>query len=513
MNTAHRGGPAPDEEARPPLPEADSEEERPEMGASPSDRTRPDVDRGMLILHGMRGAAAWAWRFLLVVAALAVLLFLLGKLWVGVLPLLLALLVTTVLWPAVRWLVRHGVNSAVAALLVLLVTVLTVVGTLTAIAPSVVEQGGIITRQAGEGLQVVLDWVSGPPLNLQNEQVTEYVDTATAWLQERSSQIAAGVLTGVSTVGSVLVTTALTLVLTFFFLKDGHRFSPWVRTIVGPSAGMHLVEAMARVWRTLGGFIKAQALVSAVDAVFIGLGLLLLGVPMAFVLAIITFFAGFIPIVGAVTAGLLATLVALVSQGWVTALWVLALILVVQQVEGNVLQPFIQGRTMELHPGIIILVVTAGGTQWGIVGAFLAVPLTAALVTLLRYGNEHLDLRTGALRAEDVKNLTPDGERAAALAEGRAPVFKMRAQQAYEQAEGERGIAQTLISGPTSDLAQALKERILHPLMRKGDRHELQEPDDDPLGPHDGRSSDHDPLGDVRSAPQRPADPSDPPRT
>ena len=426
------------------------------------------VDRGMLILHGLRGAAAWSWRFLLVVAALAVTFFLIGKIWVGVLPLILAVLVSTVLWPVVRWLKHNAVPSALAAMLVLLLAVTAVVGTLAAVAPSLVEQGGVIVRQAGEGLQLLLDWAEGPPLNLQNDQLTEYVNTATAWLQDRASQIAAGVLTGVSTIGSVLVTTALTLVLTFFFLKDGERFGPWVRSIAGQTAGMHLTESLARVWRTLGGFIKAQAIVSAVDAVFIGLGLWWLGVPMAFALGVITFFAGFIPIVGAVTAGLLAILVALVSLGWVTALWVLVLVLAVQQLEGNILSPMIQGRSMELHPAIVILVVAAGGTRWGIIGAFLAVPLTAALVTLLRYGNEHLDLRTGAIRAEDVTNLTQEGHKAAEEAESSAPVFLLRAHQAHEQAEGERGVAKNFLAG-SQDLALNLRDRLLSPLLRRGD--------------------------------------------
>jgi len=193
----------------------DTGSDRPEPGQTPAQHPAK-VDRGTLILQGLRGAAAWSWRFLLVIAALAVTFYLIGKAWVGVLPLLMALLVATVLWQAVRWLKDKGVPAALASIMVLLVSILAVVGALVAVAPSMVEQGGIIVRQAGEGLQVVLDWVAGPPLNLQNEQVTEYVDQATAWLQERASQIAAGVLTGVSTVGSVLVTLALSLVLTFF---------------------------------------------------------------------------------------------------------------------------------------------------------------------------------------------------------------------------------------------------------------------------------------------------------
>ncbi len=430
----------------------------------PADQPSPDprssdevVDRGALILQGLRTASSWAWRFLLVVAALAVIFYVLGKVWVGVLPLILALIVSTVLWPPVRWLRRHRWPAAAAAGVVLVLGLLVFVGSLAAIAPSVVNQGQTIVRQASQGLQIVHDWLSGPPLNLENEQVNEYVDQVTQWLQQRSSEIASGVISGVSTVGSVLVTLAMVLVLTFFFLKDGDRFLPWLRRFVGPSAGMHLTESLSRMWVTLGGFIRAQALVSLVDAVFIGLGLLLLGVPMAFALALITFFAGFIPIVGAVTAGALAVLVALVSSGFMTAVWVLVIVLAVQQIEGNVLTPLLQSRSMDLHPVIILLAVAAGGTRWGIVGAFLAVPVTATAVSLLRYASEQLDLRTGRARADEVRALTEHGRRAALIAQDQAPVFRMRAQQAQDRVEHERGAARAADARTGSSLRDRMR--------------------------------------------------------
>ncbi len=419
------------------------------------------VDRGMLILEGLRGAAAWAWRFLLVIAAVFVLGWILGKLWVGVLPLILALIVSTVLYPPVRFLKKHRWPNALAAMVVLVAALGVFLGSLAAIAPGIVSQGQVIVRQAGQGLQVMRDWLGGPPLNLQNEQVSEYVDQSVDWLQEQSSNIASGVLSGVSTAGSFVITLVLVLVLTFFFLKDGERFVPWVRRFTGPTAGMHLTEALARMWGTLGGFIRAQALVSLVDAIFIGVGLLILGVPLAFGLALITFFAGFIPIIGAVTAGSLAVLVALVSQGFTTALWVLLIVLAVQQIEGNVLQPILQSRAMDLHPVIILLAVAAGGTLWGIVGAFLAVPVTATAVSVIRYASEHLDLRTGTLRAREVRSVTAEGRLAAELAEESAPVFRMRAEQAHRRVEEERVVAR---ESRAVALAATLRGRMVRAL-------------------------------------------------
>ncbi|GGK75822.1 AI-2E family transporter [Ornithinimicrobium pekingense] len=425
------------------------------------------VDRGMLILEGLRGAAAWAWRFLLVIAALAVLFYLVGKLWVGVLPLILALIVSTVLWPPVRFLTRRRWPAGLASMVVLLLALGTFLGSLAAIAPGIVSQGQDIVSQASEGVQVLRDQLEGPPFNLQNEQVSGYLDQASTWLQDQASNIASGVLSGVATAGSLLVTLAMVLVLTFFFLKDGVRFLPWLRRFVGPTAGLHLTETLSRMWTTLGGFIRAQALVALVDAVAIGIGLLILGVPLAFGLALITFFASFIPIVGAIAAGALAVLVALVSVGFGTALWVLVLILLVQQLEGNVLQPILQSRAMDLHPVIILLAVAAGGTIWGIVGAFLAVPVTATAVSAVRYASEHLDLRAGTLRADEVRTLTPEGARAVALAEESAPVFRLRAQEAHRRIEEERDAAR---SGPAlgaaslagaAGIAAALKERVM----------------------------------------------------
>ncbi|WP_238154566.1 AI-2E family transporter [Ornithinimicrobium sufpigmenti] len=432
------------------------------------------VDRGSLILSGLKGAAAWSWRLLLVVAALAVLLWLVGQVWVGVLPVMMAILISTVLWPLANWLKEHGWPAALAAVTVLVGSLAIVIGVFVAIAPTVIQQGQIVIEQAGEGIQVVLDWSSGPPLNLQNEQVSQYVDQATTWLQEQANLIAGGVISGAMTVGSILVSIVMTLVFTFFILKDGQRFGPWVRRVAGPTAGMHLTEAFARIWKTVGGFFKAQAAVSAVDALFIGLGLLLLGVPMAFVLAVITFFAGFIPIVGAFTAGALAVLVALVSEGFTTAIWVLAIVLLVQQIEGNVLQPLLQSKAMDLHPALILLVVAAGATRFGIVGAFLAVPVTAAFVSVIRYGSEHLDLRTGTVRADELTILTSEGRTAAVMAERTAPVFQLRAKQAFEQAEGERGAASAFVERGT-ELAVSLRDKLLAPMRRRGDNDQAAE--------------------------------------
>ncbi|WP_228386913.1 AI-2E family transporter [Ornithinicoccus halotolerans] len=375
------------------------------------------VDRGQVIAEGMRVAARWSGRFLLIVLALAVFLWLLGRAWVGVFPVIMAIIVCTVLWPPVAWMRARRAPPALAAIGTILLAFAVFIGLLASVAPSVVRQSREIVTQATEGVEQVRQWLAGPPVNLDNERLNQAIDQGSEWVQQRSSEIASGVFTGVTAVGSGLVTLALVLVLTFFFLKDGPQFLPWLRRVAGHRAGDHLTEILTRVWHTLSGFIRAQAMVSGVDAFFIGLGLLILGVPLAIPLAIITFIAGFIPIVGAVTAGALAVLVALVSNSFTTALIVLAIVIGVQQLEGNVLQPFLQGRSMHLHAGIVLLSVAGGATLFGIVGAFLAVPLAASVVVVLRYISEQIDVQAGLATAGSVSSATPEGTHATVLAE------------------------------------------------------------------------------------------------
>jgi predicted PurR-regulated permease PerM len=352
--------------------------------ATPNDPAQPR-SRSAAISDGLAFMARWSLRLALIGVGFALLWWVIGQLWVIVMPVLLALLITTVLWPPAAWLRRHGMPAALAATIVLL-TALVVLGVvLYLIANSITGGVGEIATNAVAGLQSIQNWISGPPLNIGSTQFNALLEQATQRLQNSVSTIASGVLTGVGTVASLVVTGLLALVLAFLFVKDGDRFLPWLRHFVGPRVGGHLSVVLGGVWGTLGGFIRGQALVSLADAILIGAGLLIVGVPLALPLAVLTFFGGFIPIVGAIIAGALAVLVALVSNGFTAALIVLGIVLAVQQIEGNVLQPILQGKTLNLHAAVVLLAVTAGGSLYGIAGAFLAVPVTAAVAVVLRY--------------------------------------------------------------------------------------------------------------------------------
>ena len=314
------------------------------------------------------------------------------------------------LWPPTK-LLRDKLKFAPAlATVVVLVGFFAVIGGIfAAMAPIVRNQGADLVEQAAAGIRQVSERIQGPPLNVDLGEFDGVLNDLTGYLQDQSSQIASGVFTGLSAATSVVVTIVVMLVLTFFFLKDGDKFLPWLRKYTGANAGWHLTEVLTRSWNTLAGFIRTQAIVSFVDATFIGIGLLLLGVPLAFVLAVITFFAGFIPIVGAFTAGALAVIIALVTNGVTNALFVLLLIIAVQQIEGNILQPVLQSKAMNLHAAVVLLSVTLGSTLFGIVGAFLAVPVAAVGAVWFRYHSELVALRAGEITIDDIEIATAKG--------------------------------------------------------------------------------------------------------
>jgi predicted PurR-regulated permease PerM len=328
--------------------------------------------------------ATWSLRLLLVVLALWVVGYVIGKLWVVALPAFLGLLLASVLAPPVGFLRRY-MPDALASLLALLAGLAALTGLGAALVPVISDQSDELVDAVVKGLDDLQGLVAGPPFNLGEDQIGSLLDQAVSQLQQHARTIGGGVLTGVTTVGGLMLNALLALVLAFFYLKDGHKFVPWASGWVGPRAAPHVAELSRRSWSTLSGFIKAQAVVGLVDAVGIGIGLALLGVPLALPLAVLVFFGAFVPIVGAFFAGALAVLVALVFNGATTALLVVALIVVVQQLEGNVLQPILVGRTLQLHAALVILAVTAGSSLAGIAGAFLAVPAFAVATTVVRY--------------------------------------------------------------------------------------------------------------------------------
>ncbi|WJY68896.1 AI-2 transport protein TqsA [Corynebacterium auris] len=392
----------------------DTQVEETEMFPTPADAAQrlsgQEIDRGDVIAADGRNAAAWALRFIVIIAALALLFYLLRYVWFGLLPVLLGLIVCTVLWPPVRVLRKVGLPAALAVIIVILVAFGLLAAVVAAMAPIVQRQGGALISQAQEGINQIIGFAEDNLELVEGDRIQEGIQQLTNFVQDQASTIASGVFSGLGAVASIGTTLVLTLILTFFFLKDGDRFLPFVRKYTGVRAGWHLTEVLMRSWNTLAGFIRTQAIVSAVDAFFIGLGLILLGVPLWPVLAVLTFFAGFIPIIGAFTAGALSVIVALVSNGFTNAILVLILVVAVQQIEGNVLQPVLQSRAMGLHAAVVLLAVALGGTLFGIIGAFLAVPVAAVAAVFIGYWSEMVSLRAGHITPDDIKIVTQQSQ-------------------------------------------------------------------------------------------------------
>ena len=367
------------------------------------------VDRSVVVGEVIKSASLWAVRLLIITGFLFAVYKMAGNLWGGILPILIALIICTVLSPMSRFLRKNHFPAAVAAIVTILFSFSAVGILVTLIAPDFARQSQTLYLQTVEGIQRLQLWAQGPPLNLDSNDMGRYIDEAASWLQQRAGAIAGSVFTGIGTATSIVVTLFIVIVLTFFFLKDGPRFLPWLRKATGRRTGWHLTELLTRGWNTLGGFVRAQALVSLVDAVFIGIGLALIGVPLAMALAIITFLAGFIPFVGAILAGALSVVIALVSLGLTEALLVLGLVLLVQQLEGNVLSPWLQSKAMNLHPVIVLISVTVGSALFDLVGAFLAVPTAAMIAVGYRYFQDMMMLQSGEKKAKDLHFATVAG--------------------------------------------------------------------------------------------------------
>ncbi|GAA1611761.1 AI-2E family transporter [Actinoplanes couchii] len=338
----------------------------------------------------LRTSASVSLQVLLVLLMAWVAFQILGQAWSVIWPIVIALLLTTLTWPPVRFLRKHNWPPALAAALVTLLFLVIAIGTIVGIALPVGAKSGELADQVVEGIGQVRDWLNGPPFNISDAEVNEYLNTGVAKLQESVGSIASATLTGVGSFFNGLLNTVLALFLMFFFLKDGPRFLPWLSRQLPGRLSRDVPTVAGRSWDVLGSFVRSQAIVGLLDAVLIGLGLLVLGVDLWLPLAVLTFVTAFVPIVGALFAGFVAVIITFVTDGWTDALIVLAIIVIVQQLEGNVFQPMLQSRSLGLHAGVVLLAVTLGSSLYGIVGALLAVPAAAIVAVFWIYLREQL---------------------------------------------------------------------------------------------------------------------------
>jgi len=335
-----------------------------------------------------RTAAEASWRFLAIAGAVAVVVYALVHLRVVVLPVILALLASTLLLPLVRWMKGRGVPDGLAAAGAMIAAVVLVAGIATAVAPAVADQFDELRPRAEDGLREATDVLARPPFNVSERELDDTVDDGLARLRENSGPLARGVQSGAVLLGEIVTGLIIAVLLTFFLLKDGERMWGYVLGLFGHRTRRDADELGRRAYTALAGYVRGIALVGLVDAVLIGIALVIIGVPLVVPLMVITFFAAFVPLIGAFVAGLVAVLIALVSGGVVDALLVLGAIVLVQQVEGHLLYPVLMARTVHLHPAVIVVALAAGGILGGIVGVFLAVPVAGIISVVLEYSRE-----------------------------------------------------------------------------------------------------------------------------
>ena len=340
--------------------------------------------------------AAWSWRALLIVAAVVVAFYLFTRLRIVIVPFLVAMLIAALLGPLAARLRSIGLPRLLATWVTLLGTLVVVggvIGVATFLIADELTGDTVQWKQIGEDIRSYLR--DDSPFTLTDQQIDEL------WARARDV-VTSGVdgmgASSIRLVGEVLTGIFLGVVLTFFFVNEGGSMWRWIVKRTSPRRADAVDEAGRRSVTTLGAYVRGLALTGVVDGTIIGIGLFVLDVPLAIPLAIITFFGAFIPIVGATTAGALAVLVALATEGPTDAFITGLIVLVVQQVEGDVVMPMVMRNQVHLHPSVILLAVTAGGALLGVIGAFLAVPVAAVVVEI-----------TSALRSATHRQILTEG--------------------------------------------------------------------------------------------------------
>jgi predicted PurR-regulated permease PerM len=330
-------------------------------------------------------ASALGWRLLVVGAALYVVFLAFGRLRLVVMPVLFALFLTAILSPPANWLKKHRWPPALATFVVFIVALAILVGLGFWFIPKVVDQFGNVGKQASQGFKDVQHWLTHKPFRLRQSEIDKYINEAKQQISKRQGEIAQGALTGVGLLVEIITTVLLTVVITFFFVKDGAKMGEWGVSLFAEERADEVKEIGRRSWDALGGYIRGTAVNGVVNGTVMGVTLAVIGVPLALPLAFLTFLGAFIPLVGAIVTGVLAALIALVSNGGVAALVVIGATILIHNLEGYLVGPFVLGRAVHLHPVAVLLALTTGTIVAGILGAILAVPVLSIILAIIDY--------------------------------------------------------------------------------------------------------------------------------
>ncbi|WP_435870703.1 AI-2E family transporter [Micromonospora globbae] len=334
--------------------------------------------------HGLRIAAAWSWRLIVIGLVAWALLRIVSSVRIVIIPLAIALLLSALLAPSVGWLLRARFPRSLATAVVLVGGLAAVVGTLTLVVNEFIKGVPELSEKSSQGVRQIQNWLKTGPLHVSDSQLDRYIDEGQKWVNENTDRFTSAATTATATLAEVLTGALLVLFATFFFLRDGNRIWRFLVRLLPVAARWRVDDAGRAAWATLVAYVRATVLVAFIDAVGIGIFLVIFDIPFALPLSALVFLGAFIPIVGAALSGGVAVLIALVDSGPVTALIILGAVIGVQQLEGHVLQPLIMGRAVAIHPLAVIIGIAAGVVLAGITGALVAVPLIAVLNTAVR---------------------------------------------------------------------------------------------------------------------------------
>jgi len=360
-----------------------------------------------VVPFGMRVAGAWAWRVGVIIVVGGMLIWLLGHVTILIIPVMVAALLAALLLPVVKLLGKTGLPRGLSVAIAELGLIAVVLGGLFLVGRQMVSGITELSKEAVSGVIQVQDWLMTGPLGLSSDQISTYLQEGLTALQNNGNTIVSSALGIGSGFGHFSAGLLLTMFILIFFLLEGERIWAFMVRLLPRSSRPAVDGAGRRGWLSLGNYVRVQILVAAVDAVGIGVGAAIIHVPLALPLGVLVFIGSFIPVVGALVTGAVAVLLALVANGWVNALIMLGIVLLVQQLESHLLQPFIMGRAVSLHPVAVILAVAAGSSVAGILGALFAVPVLAVANSFIRYIAERRWEHDPAL--PDIYGLKPDG--------------------------------------------------------------------------------------------------------
>jgi predicted PurR-regulated permease PerM len=327
----------------------------------------------------VRRTAEWAWRLLVILAAVVALLWTVTQLEVIVVPVLLALMLSALLVPAVDLLDRRGLPRGGAVALVLFSSFGILGGIMTFVISQFVVGVPSLVDQVARSIDSTRRWLTEGPAHLSRQQIDNAGNAAIQALRNNQDKLTSGALSTAATITEIVTAALLALFTLIFFLYGGRNIWHYVTQIVPVTARERVRAAGAAGYKSLIGYVRATFLVALVDATGVGTGLAIMSVPLALPLASLVFLGAFIPLVGAVLSGFLAVIVALLAKGWVYALFTLGVLVAVNQLEAHILQPLVMGRAVSIHPLAVVLAISSGGVLAGIVGALLAVPTVAFL--------------------------------------------------------------------------------------------------------------------------------------